>query len=40
MNYWLVKSEPAAYAWAQFVKDGGTAWTGGGIFRRGTTCAR
>jgi len=28
MNYWLVKSEPAAYAWAQFVKDGGTAWTG------------
>jgi predicted RNA-binding protein with PUA-like domain len=28
MNYWLVKSEPAAYAWAQFVKDGQTAWTG------------
>lgn len=28
MNYWLVKSEPEAYAWAQFVKDGGTAWTG------------
>ena len=28
MNYWLVKSEPAAYAWATFVKDGGTAWTG------------
>ena len=28
MNYWLVKSEPAAYAWAQFVKDGKTAWTG------------
>jgi predicted RNA-binding protein with PUA-like domain len=28
MNYWLVKSEPAAYAWEQFVKDGGTAWTG------------
>ena len=28
MNYWLVKSEPAAYAWANFVKDGGTAWTG------------
>jgi predicted RNA-binding protein with PUA-like domain len=27
MNYWLVKSEPAAYAWEQFVKDGGTAWT-------------
>ena len=28
MNYWLVKSEPAAYSWEQFVKDGGTAWTG------------
>lgn len=27
-NYWLVKSEPAAYSWAMFVKDGGTAWTG------------
>jgi predicted RNA-binding protein with PUA-like domain len=28
MNYWLVKSEPEAYAWAQFVQDGRTAWTG------------
>jgi predicted RNA-binding protein with PUA-like domain len=28
MNYWLVKSEPEAYAWAQLVKDGQTAWTG------------
>jgi predicted RNA-binding protein with PUA-like domain len=28
MNYWLVKSEPEAYSWAQFVKDRGTAWTG------------
>src|SRR5437879_6304339 len=28
MNYWLVKSEPEAYSWAQFVKDGTTAWTG------------
>ena len=28
MNYWLAKSEPEAYAWAQFVKDGKTAWTG------------
>ena len=28
MNYWLVKSEPAAYAWAQLVQDGKTAWTG------------
>ena len=28
MNYWLVKSEPEAYSWATFVKDGKTAWTG------------
>ena len=28
MNYWIVKSEPEAYSWAQFVKDGQTAWTG------------
>lgn len=28
MNYWLVKSEPEAYSWAQFVKDGQAAWTG------------
>lgn len=28
MNYWLVKSEPEAYAWDKFVTDGGTAWTG------------
>jgi len=28
MNYWLIKSEPEAYSWAQFVKDGKTAWTG------------
>ncbi|HEY9170829.1 MAG TPA: EVE domain-containing protein [Verrucomicrobiae bacterium] len=28
MNYWLVKQEPEEYAWAAFVKDGGTAWTG------------
>ena len=28
MNYWLVKSEPAAYAWPQFLKDKRTAWTG------------
>lgn len=28
MNHWLAKSEPEAYAWAQFVKDGRTAWTG------------
>ena len=28
MNYWLAKSEPEAYSWAQFVLDGRTAWTG------------
>ena len=27
-NYWLVKQEPESYAWAAFVKDGKTAWTG------------
>ena len=28
MNHWLVKSEPESYAWATFVKDQRTAWTG------------
>jgi len=28
MQYWLVKSEPEAYAWADLVKDGKTSWTG------------
>ncbi|MBG8552712.1 EVE domain-containing protein [Hymenobacter guriensis] len=28
MQYWLVKSEPAAYAWLDFVRDGATDWTG------------
>ena len=28
MNYWLVKSEPEAYSWANLVKEGRTAWTG------------
>ncbi len=28
MAYWLIKSEPSAYAWATFVKDGKTGWTG------------
>ena len=27
-QYWLVKSEPDAYAWANLVRDGRTAWTG------------
>lgn len=28
MNHWLVKSEPEAYSWTQFLQDGKTAWTG------------
>jgi predicted RNA-binding protein with PUA-like domain len=27
-NHWLVKQEPTAYSWDDFVCDGGTAWTG------------
>ncbi|MFT3745528.1 MAG: EVE domain-containing protein [Pyrinomonadaceae bacterium] len=27
-NYWLVKQEPTAYSWDDFVKDGNTDWTG------------
>ena len=27
-QYWLVKQEPESYSWADFVKDGRTAWTG------------
>jgi predicted RNA-binding protein with PUA-like domain len=27
-NYWLVKQEPEAYSWNDFVKDGKTTWTG------------
>ena len=28
MNYWLVKSEPYKYSWAQFVKDKKAVWDG------------
>lgn len=28
MNYWLVKQEPSAYSWDDFVRDKKTAWTG------------
>ena len=28
MNYWMVKQEPEAYSWDDFVKDGVTDWTG------------
>ena len=27
-NYWLVKSEPEAYSWDNFVKEGKAVWTG------------
>lgn len=27
-QYWLVKSEPDSYSWADFVRDKKTAWTG------------
>lgn len=27
-QYWLVKSEPASYAWTDLLRDGKTAWTG------------
>jgi predicted RNA-binding protein with PUA-like domain len=28
MQHWLVKQEPESYSWADFVRDGRTAWTG------------
>ena len=28
MSYWLVKSEPSAYSWDQFVTDKQTVWSG------------
>ncbi len=28
MNYWLVKQEPEAYSFDDFLKDGKTDWTG------------
>ena len=28
MNHWLVKQEPEAYSWDDFVRDGGTDWDG------------
>jgi predicted RNA-binding protein with PUA-like domain len=27
-RHWMVKSEPAAYSWEQFTKEGRAAWTG------------
>jgi predicted RNA-binding protein with PUA-like domain len=27
-KFWLVKSEPSAYSWADLVRDGTTSWTG------------
>ena len=28
MAYWLMKSEPGSYSWADLVRDGGTMWDG------------
>ena len=28
MAYWLLKTEPASYGWADLVRDGGTEWDG------------
>lgn len=28
MKCWIVKQEPTAYSWDDFVRDGKTAWTG------------
>src|SRR6185437_12304608 len=27
-SHWLVKQEPETYSWDNFMKDGGTTWTG------------
>ena len=27
-QYWLVKQEPSAYSWDDFVRDGRTSWSG------------
>lgn len=27
-SYWLIKQEPSAYSWDDFVRDGKTDWTG------------
>jgi|ERR1700693_6164971 predicted RNA-binding protein with PUA-like domain len=27
-SFWLVKQESSDYSWSDFVKDGGTSWTG------------
>ncbi len=27
-QYWMVKQEPSAYSWEDFVRDQGTTWTG------------
>ena len=28
MNHWLVKQEPDSYSWNDFLKEGGTVWSG------------
>ena len=27
-NFWLVKQEPSAYSWSDFIAEGQTSWTG------------
>ena len=27
-SYWMVKQEPETYSWDDFVRDGGTDWSG------------
>ena len=27
-KFWLVKQEPSAYSWSDFLRDGTTSWTG------------
>lgn len=28
MKHWIVKQEPSSYSWDDFIRDGGTSWTG------------
>jgi len=38
-QFWLVKQEPTAYSWDQFVADGKTDGPESVIFKRVTICA-
>ena len=37
MAYWLMKSEPDAYAWDEMVKDKKTGWNGVRNYQAATT---